>query len=90
MRILKLSSLVVALAVACGAQAQTFELKRGAADLVPDTLVAANTFSGHFSPNLERSPVAACPPTRLKEKAAAAVIIMAKEKAAATSTKIFC
>ena len=43
MRILKLSSLVVALAVACGAQAQTFELKRGAADLVPDTLVAAKS-----------------------------------------------
>ena len=30
-------------AAACGAQAQTFELKRGAADLVPDTLVAAKS-----------------------------------------------
>lgn len=45
MRILKLSSLALALAVACGAQAQTFELKRGAADLVPETLVAAKSMS---------------------------------------------
>lgn len=43
MRILKFSSLAVALAFACGAQAHTFELKRGDADLVPTTLVAAKS-----------------------------------------------
>lgn len=54
MRILKITTLAAALAFACAAQAQTFELQRSAGDLVPQTLSVAKAAAGSAS---ERQPL---------------------------------